>query len=183
MSVSDKDDDKEFVMQDDDSAESEVDDYENFAYEAADEISHRFFSMPLIVSAVGFLFLIILFIVIIFRGQDLAEKEHIAALGERIDRLETVLTSQLDQVTKELNRLDRTLASIQTPPAKVSPPPGKVPEKELPDLEPKIHKVQPGDTLYEISRQYGLTIDELCSYNKLEPYSKIYPGQKLKLTP
>ena len=179
MSAPDKADDKEFVMHDSDPEESEIDYLKNLTYEIADESSHKLFSIPLIIAAVGFLILIILLIVVISRSQDLAEKKQMSAIEERIDQLETVFTSKLDQVTKELNRLDQTMASKQAPPAKASSPP----KKEQNDIKPKIHKVQAGDSLYQISRHYGLTLDQLCSYNKLEPYAKIYPGQELKITP
>jgi membrane-bound lytic murein transglycosylase D len=47
----------------------------------------------------------------------------------------------------------------------------------LPDS--KIHMVQPGDSLWKISRQYeGLTIEKIKELNKLKS-NKIVPGQKL----
>ena len=179
MNTPDNTDDKDFVMHDRDTEESEFDDFKNLTFEPAYELKHKLFSIPLIMAAVGFLILIILLIVVIFRSQDLAEKKQMSAIEERIDQLETVFTSKLDQVTKELNRLDQTMASKQAPPAKASSPP----KKEQNDIKPKIHKVQAGDSLYQISQHYGLTLDQLCSYNKLEPSSKIYPSQELKLTP
>ena len=179
MSTPDKANDKDFVMHDSDPEGSEIDDFKNLNYEIADDFNDKLISMRLIIAAVGFLILIILLIVVIFRSQDLAEKKQISAIEERLDQLETVFTSKLDQVTKELNRLEQTMASKQAPPAKASSPP----KKEKNDIKPKIHKVQAGDSLYQISQHYGLTLDQLCSYNKLEPSSKIYPGQELKLTP
>ena len=192
MSAPDKTDDKDFAIHDSELEESEFDELQNLSYEIADELNHKFFPWRLIFAVVGFLILIILLIVVISRSQDLAEKKQILAIEERIEQLETVFTSKLDQITKELNRFDQTLASKQASSAKPSSPPEKIsslkevsspPEKEKNDLKPKIHKVQVGDSLYQISLDYGLTIEQLCSYNNMEPNAKIYPGQELKLTP
>ena len=186
MSAIDKTSDKDFTMHDSNPEESEFDDFENLSHQIADEFNSRFIPWRLIIAAVGFLILIILLIMVISRSQDLAEKKQILAMEERIEQLETAFTSKLDQITKELNRLEQILASKQAPSAKASSPPEEatsLPEKENNDIKPKIHKVQAGDSLYQISRDYGLTVDELCSYNKMEPNANIYPGQELKLTP
>jgi YbbR domain-containing protein len=45
----------------------------------------------------------------------------------------------------------------------------------------RYHNVRAGETLWGISRRYGLTIDELSRLNELAPGTVIYPGQKLKL--
>jgi LysM repeat protein len=52
-----------------------------------------------------------------------------------------------------------------------------------PKVQPKIHKIQSGESLYSISRRYGLTVQQLRDYNNLEPKAKISPGQELKLIP
>ncbi len=193
MSAQDRTGDKDFAVHESDPEESEFDDFRNLSYEIADEFNYKFFPWRLIFASVGFLILIILLIVVISRSQDLAETKQILAIEERIEQLETVFTSKLDQITKELNRLDQTLASKQALPVKASPSPVKVlsppeevsspQEKEKNDLKPKIHKVQAGDSLYQISLDYGLTIEQLCSYNNMEANAKIYPGQELKLAP
>jgi len=40
-----------------------------------------------------------------------------------------------------------------------------------------------GETLYSISRRYGLTVDQLRTYNNIGKDTAIRPGQKLKLSP
>ncbi|MCC2547227.1 LysM peptidoglycan-binding domain-containing protein [Hymenobacter sp. BT175] len=65
-------------------------------------------------------------------------------------------------------------ASRATRPARAAaePAPGKLPAG-------KIHLVQPGDTLYNISRRYpGLTVDQLRKLNNLTS-DEVKPGQKL----
>jgi uncharacterized protein (TIGR00159 family) len=45
-----------------------------------------------------------------------------------------------------------------------------------------FHIVQDGESLYSISRLYGLTVKQLQKLNKLFSGAIIYPGQKLRLT-
>ena len=44
----------------------------------------------------------------------------------------------------------------------------------------KWYTVQSGDTLWQISKDHGVSIDELKSWNKLERRS-IMPGMKIKI--
>jgi LysM repeat protein len=127
-----------------------------------------------------FLIFAVLLIVIINKNQNMAEKNQVLVIEKRLDGLEAEFTSlkiyiasKLDQAIKEMERSEQTAAKQKRPPA----------QKEQTDVKPKVHKIQAGDSLYLISRQYGLTIEHLRDYNNLEPNAKIYPGQELKLTP
>lgn len=212
MGNSDKEtDDKDFVMSNNYEDEKPLHDDENEAYEPYDETYAKPSSLPLILTGVGILVLIILSIMVLSKAQDLAEKEHVLALESKLDelarklgdleqtdrqagetpenqfnllndrmaKLETSITTKIDQMITELEVLKSPAASKQTP--KTEPPqPAKQKQKEI---KSTVHKVQAGETLYRISRRYGLTIDQLRKYNKLTPDTKIYPGQELKLTP
>ena len=186
MSFSDNASDKDFFMSESDTSENAIEQYDIKTYETLKELYRKSLSLPLIIVAAGFLIIVILLIAVIFRGQDLAEKKQISAIEERLDlmakkldRVETIVASKMDQVISELERDDQTTVIQSTPTAKTPP----TPKKEQKDVKPKIHKVQAGDTLYEISRHYGLSIAQLRAYNKLKSNAKIYPGQELKLTP
>ncbi len=43
-------------------------------------------------------------------------------------------------------------------------------------------KVRRGDTLWKVSRKYGLTVDQLCRWNGLKKRSILHPGQVLSLS-
>lgn len=58
----------------------------------------------------------------------------------------------------------------------------KIPATIPPDM-PAVYSVRPGDTLWSIARRYGLTVDNILSYNKLSNPNSIYPGQQLRLKP
>lgn len=110
---------------------------------------------------------------------DRKEKE-IASISERMIQLEAALNKKVDPLPREPAKPG------QTPPPKVdaaatkpAPPPAKM-EK---DPKARVHVVQKGDTLYGISRKYGIPADQLLKLNNLGPKDSIKPGQQLVLGP
>jgi LysM repeat protein len=99
-------------------------------------------------------------------------EKKLSQISERFDRLNSTVTTQIDQIIKELGMLHQK--STQTP------QPVKTVQKET---KPNFHQVRPKETLWGISRRYGLTLEQLRSYNKMGPNATLQPGQKLKLTP
>ncbi|MCK9229737.1 MAG: LysM peptidoglycan-binding domain-containing protein [Syntrophales bacterium] len=47
----------------------------------------------------------------------------------------------------------------------------------------RFHTVQPGETLFAITRMYNLTLDRLCSMNDLNPKETLRVGQRLRVSP
>jgi len=54
--------------------------------------------------------------------------------------------------------------------------------KKVPVAKVNYHVVQSGDTLFGISKKYGVSVDELCRINKIDKNDPIYPGQKIVVT-
>ena len=100
------------------------------------------------------------------------QEKKLNLIGERFDRFNSTVTTQIDQIIKELGVLHQK--SSQTP------QPVKIDQKET---TPNFHLVRPEETLWGISRRYGLTLDQLRSYNNIGAEATIQPGQRLKLTP
>jgi len=178
--------DKDFVMHESDLNDDAIDNYGRETYGNADLVNRQELSKLLKIAGVVFLIFVILFIFVISKIQNLQDKKQVLAIEKRLDRLETDFTllttdlaSKLDQTINELKPKKQTTAKQKASAAKTPPPSNK----EQKDVEPKIHKIQAGDTLYQISQQYGLTLEQLRDYNNLEPNTIIYPGQELKLTP
>ncbi len=96
-------------------------------------------------------------------------------LGRRFDALERKLEGRLNQINTALTRLQK-----KPPPA---PPKPAAPSVQAP-AKPKtrLHTVQKGETLYQISRKYGMSVDDLRKLNGIGQDFKIYPGQKIKVT-
>ncbi len=113
------------------------------------------------------------------------QESELNLVKKQLSRFESAVTTQIDQIIKEIGVLHQNNAR---PSAALAPKPKKSAKKqriESPTSKSttKIHVVQSGDTLYRIGRRYGLTIDQLRSYNGLAAKTTIYPGQKLKLVP
>ncbi len=49
------------------------------------------------------------------------------------------------------------------------------------DLERRLHQVQPGESLWSISRRHGMTVAELARMNNLSASAVIQPGQRLQV--
>ena len=98
------------------------------------------------------------------------------ALEKQLDRLEASMAKRLDQVDRELLQLRKAL---QAKPAKTTVAPSTNQPKSATPPKATQHVVKKGDTLYSISRTYGLTVDRLRTINKLDKNSVIFAGQKL----
>ena len=213
MNNSDNSTDRDFVMRDEDNAEDAMHSYEYETGDAANEIDRRPSRLPAIITAVGFLVLIIFAIAILSRTQDLAQNDLLKALESRLEKLENrlantgdtvqqssaasnsekqfaLLTERLDRLESDVNsKMDQILKALknreQTAAQQTAPKAKKPPppKKEAKAAQPKTHKVQAGETLYRISQHYGIKVDQLRSFNNLGPNTKIYPGQEIKLTP
>jgi LysM repeat protein len=97
----------------------------------------------------------------------------------RIDRIETAMSLRMDLLARELAALQNTSESHASPEETKST--SQAPE--LSKAPPSIHTVAAGETLYQISRKYGLAVEALRRINNLDKTATIYPGQKLNLRP
>jgi LysM repeat protein len=83
--------------------------------------------------------------------------ESVTTLGSYI----TYLEERIEKLNKEIEK-------------------ASLPKQEALSQENKqYHKVVRGDTLYSISKKYGLSVDEIRKLNSLNDSKPIQPGQKL----
>ncbi|AWV97246.1 M23 family metallopeptidase [Arcticibacterium luteifluviistationis] len=56
-------------------------------------------------------------------------------------------------------------------------------EEEIPaEVVQKVwYRVKPGDNLTKIARNFGVTVSEICSLNKISSYKKLYVGIRLRV--
>ncbi|MEN8243500.1 MAG: LysM domain-containing protein [Thermodesulfobacteriota bacterium] len=97
-------------------------------------------------------------------------------IEKRLDRLEASLAKRMDQVDKELLQLRKQL---EAKPIKKSTPPPATQQKKTTTERANQHVVKKGETLYSISRKYGLSVEQLRKKNGLDKNSVIHVGQKL----
>jgi membrane-bound lytic murein transglycosylase D len=79
------------------------------------------------------------------------------------------LTMSLEALQKQINDARAHLPTSSPKDGTASRTPSKI----------LYHLVQPGDTLYSISKKYDLKVEELLQMNQMQPDSVILPGQKL----
>ena len=96
-----------------------------------------------------------------------------------VDRSGKSLTQRLDKLAQKVDQLETRVASA---PAKTEAP-DPIQRRPFPPDKGRYHEVRSGETLYRISRQYGISVDELCRLNNLTPEQAIHPGQKLLVAP
>lgn len=120
---------------------------------------------------------------------DRKEKE-IASISERMVQLEAMLNKKVE-LSKDVAKAPPKTAESPAPKAETAPPktdaaaakPAVTPAKTEKEIKAKVHVVQKGETIYGISRKYGIPADQLLKLNKLGPKDPIKPGQQLVLAP
>ena len=105
--------------------------------------------------------------------------EHSLLLMERMDRLEKSVASSKEQKMEEKKPAPPKREDL--PRQQAEPPKPVEPPKTA--KEAVHHQVLEGETLYRISRTYGLSVDELLRMNNLSPGSPIRKGQRLRVGP
>ena len=112
------------------------------------------------------------------------QEKKLEQLDKKTDRFESTVTTQIDQIIKELGLLHQKISQktpASAPQTETAAKKQSVAAKKT-QSKAQFHQVQVGETLYRISRQYGLSIAQLRTYNDLAANAAIYPGQKLKLS-
>lgn len=98
-------------------------------------------------------------------------KNNTDMLAQQFQALETKLGQNLNQINDKLAALEKN--QKETPQKTATPP------KSAKKASPKIHVVKAGETLYQISRKYGLSVEQLKKLNGMGNDVTIRPGQEL----
>lgn len=168
-------------------------------------------TIPLVLLGLGFFVMIFLFIVFLSKTTDIASKKKIVTLEKRLELLEEKL-GKIDEIDEKLilldtqgkkyelfvDRFDRFETSMSLKMDIINnelytskKKSNKAAERKKPErtkiskkkTHPVYHEVKVKETLYQISRRYGLTVDGLRKLNRLAPKAVIHPGQKLIVAP
>ena len=157
--------------------------------------------VPFILLGAGFLALLVVAVFLINRGPTKTTAVDLGPIHSKLDLLETRLV-RLEAHDKDASQVRLNIAGLKNSLSKrldqlseemegMKIELKKAKEKNVASIPSKrsgsqttvarYHKVRYGESLYRISRRYGISISELCRLNNLDPKKPIYPGQKLKL--
>jgi len=102
----------------------------------------------------------------------------------------SILTMRVDKLSREMKEQFTELAARRDAPAATTPrptqaaaprPAAAAAPAQPAAAKPVLHEVRAGETLFRISRTYGVTVDEIRRLNKLGAGDVIHPGQVLTI--
>ncbi len=101
----------------------------------------------------------------------------------RSDSVDASATLRMNRIADELSLLKKNIDMLKSNKNTVSviPDTSANSGKEKLNSQVVYHEVQPGETLYRISRRYNISVDSLRRMNGLSEKAAIHPGQKLKV--
>lgn len=101
-----------------------------------------------------------------------ALQQRTETLAQQVQNLEAKLGEGLNQVNSKVAALEKRQQSMAKSPAPAAQPSAQA-------ASAKTHVVKAGETLYQISRTYGVSVEQLKKLNKMGQDVTIRPGQKL----
>jgi LysM repeat protein len=111
--------------------------------------------------------------------------EAISAQGEKIDKLAqevATLTEALKQKTGSTVARAEPVQTVTPAPAKPEPATAGVDKPNPADAgNTKTHVVAKGETLTQISKQYGVSVEEIEQLNKIGDAKKLQAGQTIRI--
>jgi LysM repeat protein len=146
-----------------------------------------------LVRYIGGLFFLTILLTVYFAFQQYSLSERFNEMALNITNLElrigglekqqaelqakssnSVIVNEVETLSSKVSALEKrmTLSQANKKSSTDSPKQSKAVKK-------RYHEVKKGETLYRISKQYGITVDELRRLNKLSPNQPIEVGQKL----
>ena len=92
-------------------------------------------------------------------------------------------------LSKKLKAGQQVIVPLQTPALPVVQNPETVPAQSRPvDPKPQVsldhtinYTVHRGESLGNVSRQLGVSVDEICRQNRIKDPDRVFPGQRLKI--
>ena len=144
--------------------------------------------------------ILLLLIVLLFRGGDKAVTEDLNALKARVEQMEKK-ASALEGATKKIDSVDGQIKGIQQSLTKIEGTQRSLAERidklaqhaekpaapqaaqKKPSAQAKVHEVRPGETIFSIAKKYNLSPEQLLKLNNMTKKDAIQAGQKLVVAP
>jgi len=144
--------------------------------------------------------ILVLLLVLLFRGGDKAATEEVNALKTRMEQMEKRVAA-LDATTKKIDSVDGQIKGLQQSVSKVEgvqrglverldklaqqaekPAVAQAAQKK-PSTPAKLHEVRPGETVFSIAKKYNLSVEQFLKLNNMTKKDSLQAGQKVVVAP
>jgi len=144
--------------------------------------------------------ILVLLIVLLFRGGDKAATEEVNVLKTRMEQMEKRVAA-LDATTKKIDSVDGQIKGLQQSVSKVEgvqrglverldklaqqaekPAVAQAAQKK-PSTPAKLHEVRPGETVFSIAKKYNLSVEQFLKLNNMTKKDSLQAGQKVVVAP
>jgi LysM repeat protein len=112
------------------------------------------------------------------KGELKSQEDRINKLSLEVNRLAEILREKGITVTPKASPVTAPKAPAASPSATV---PGTVGVDNASPAGGRTHIVAKGETLTQIAKQYGVTVDDIEQLNKIQDAKKLQIGQTLKI--
>ena len=144
--------------------------------------------------------ILILLIVLLFRGGDKAVTEDLNALKTRVEQMEKRASAQ-EAAAKKMDAVDGQIKGLQQSVSKVEGAQRSLAERidklaqkaekpsapqaaqKKPSAQAKLHEVQPGETVFSIAKKYNLSAEQFLKLNNMTKKDTLQAGQKVVVAP
>ena len=144
--------------------------------------------------------ILILLIVLLFRGGDKALTEDLNALKTRVEQMEKRAAAQ-EAAAKKMDAVDGQIKGLQQSVSKVEGTQRSLAERidklaqhaekpsaaqaaqKKPSAQGKIHEVRPGETVFSIAKKYNLSAEQFLKLNNMTKKDTLQAGQKVVVAP
>lgn len=144
--------------------------------------------------------ILILLIVLLFRGEDKAVTEELNVLKTRMEQMEKK-ASALEAAAKKMDAVDGQIKALQQSVSKVDGAQRSLAERidklaqraekpsapqaaqKKPSAQAKLHEVRPGETVFSIAKKYNLSAEQFLKLNNMTKKDTLQAGQKVLVAP
>jgi LysM repeat protein len=152
--------------------------------------------LPFLLGAVVIVIFVLLFFIGRSKNEPGLDANQIKAIQARLDKIDERLAG-LERLEKKITEMGTWGKKINSLPGRISrlektisgkldrvsagPKQNTTTRAEGEKTKTKFHTVLAGETLYQISRKYGMSVAALRKLNQMSEGAAIQPGQKIRI--
>lgn len=108
-----------------------------------------------------------------FEGQIKALQQSVA----KLEGTNRSLKERIEDINQKIEKVAKSSQTLTVRKIKTVQPVGQ--QKAPTQIKTRFHEVMPGESLFQIAKKYGITVDRLRQLNRLKENQSLTPGMKL----